>query len=274
MKKFLFALVVLFIAVVWILLANIPSRLIKPETNTTIRSASELNVGTVYFYPPFIYNESVGFDIALTTELCKQAGYHCHIVHESLAQLFTDLQAGKLDMAISALAITPERMRNFNFSVPYLTLNQTSFIGLKTVVPFTQLKKIKIGVVQDSLFERYLTKNPIAGASIVSYPYNNDLFAALTEQKIDLIFTDTPVAMYWVNKMNQEQNTKQLVLFNGPRGFPAQQLAIVIKKGDPLLLSHINQALATLIRQKSYEKMIKLYFNYADITIPLTGVVE
>jgi glutamine transport system substrate-binding protein len=261
MKKLLFALIVLFAAVAWIVLANIPNQASRAQINAAKHSLLDINVGTVYFYPPFIYNESIGFDMVLLEKLCKQAGYRCHIVPESLAQLFADLQQGKVDMAISAIARTPERSQDVDFSVPYLTLNQAGFIGLKSLAPLAQLKNIKIGVVQDSLFERYLRAKPLFSASVVSYPYNNDLFTALFEQKIDLIFTDMPVALYWKRKMNQEQNGRQLVVFEGPRDFPKQQLAIAVKKNDKMLLNNLNQSLAILMQQKAYQDSVDLYFS-------------
>jgi hypothetical protein len=252
----------------WVLLINLPKRDAPIAAETRVQDQAELKIGMVYFYPPFVYNESVGFDVLLGSKLCRQAGYHCRVVHESLNALLTDLQQHKLDMVISALALTKERTKQFDFTESYLVLKHPSFVGLKSLGALSQLKKFKIGVIQGSLFETYLDATPIKGARIVPYQYNEDLLAALVHKEIDLILTDAPVANYWVNKMNRTSAAHQLVLFSGPIGFPEQQLAIAVNKGDLLLQNRLNQALAAIARQGAYKKMVDLYFDANEIVVP------
>lgn len=86
--------------------------------------AETLRVGSETVYPPFEFFDSnsgkyVGFDIDLIDEVAKRAGFEPQILSMGLDGLIPALMSGSIDVAVSALTITPERAAKVDFTKPY-----------------------------------------------------------------------------------------------------------------------------------------------------------
>jgi chorismate mutase-like protein len=62
-----------------------------------------------------------GADIALARELALQLGLRAEFVPTSWSSLIADATAGRFDIAVGGISITPERQRSVLFSTPYLS---------------------------------------------------------------------------------------------------------------------------------------------------------
>ena len=87
-------------------------------------NAETLRVGSETVYPPFEFLDSasgkyVGFDIDLINAIGKKAGFDVQIYSMGLDGLVPALVSGSIDVALSALTITPERAAKVDFSDPY-----------------------------------------------------------------------------------------------------------------------------------------------------------
>src|SRR3990167_8156230 len=78
---------------------------------SSAQTSPVLRVCVGHFYPPFIYNYGSGFDIALANALCRQMNTTCVFYSTSLEEILTELRQGKLDLALGAISLTPERMQ-------------------------------------------------------------------------------------------------------------------------------------------------------------------
>lgn len=81
-------------------------------------------VGTDPTYAPFEMVDAAtqkltGFDIELIRSIAKAEGRQIRFVPIPFSGLIPALQAGRIDMAISSMNITPERAQNVDFSRPY-----------------------------------------------------------------------------------------------------------------------------------------------------------
>lgn len=90
----------------------------------TQAGAETLRVGSETVYPPFEFLDSnsgkyVGFDIDLIDEVAKRAGFEPQILSMGLDGLIPALMSGSIDVAVSALTITPERAAKVDFTKPY-----------------------------------------------------------------------------------------------------------------------------------------------------------
>lgn len=90
----------------------------------TQAGAETLRVGSETVYPPFEFLDSnsgkyVGFDIDLIDEVAKRAGFEPQILSMGLDSLIPALMSGSIDVAVSALTITPERAAKVDFTKPY-----------------------------------------------------------------------------------------------------------------------------------------------------------
>ena len=92
--------------------------------SSALRPSQTLRVGSETVYPPFEFLDSnsgkyVGFDIDLIDEVAKRAGFEPQILSMGLDGLIPALMSGSIDVAVSALTITPERAAKVDFTNPY-----------------------------------------------------------------------------------------------------------------------------------------------------------
>ncbi|HIF0232316.1 transporter substrate-binding domain-containing protein [Legionella bozemanae] len=168
--------------------------------------AQSLTIGIVAYDPPFSMsadqNHFFGFDIELMTELCKQIKAQCQFKPMLFNTLFTDLNAGKIDLAIAAITITKERQQAFLFSLPYLA-SEARFVTTKnnSIKALKNLNNKTIGIIKGSLFKQLITQD-FKTNSIKEYPSTNQLITALNQHEVDALLVDDFSADYWIANNN------------------------------------------------------------------------
>lgn len=173
--------------------------------------------------------------------------------------LFTDLNAGKIDLAIAAITITNERQRAFLFSLPYLA-SEARFVTTKNN-SITSLKKLNnkaIGIIRGSLFKQLITQK-FKINTIKEYPSTNQLISALNQHEVDALLIDDFSADYWIASNN--------TLFKGlGKPFPVGiGYGVMAKMDSTALINQINQALKHIEKNGFYLSLYKKYFH----TIPM-----
>ncbi|MGM9452000.1 transporter substrate-binding domain-containing protein [Legionella bozemanae] len=225
--------------------------------------AQSLTIGMVLNDPPFSMsadkNHFFGFDIELMTELCKQIKVQCQFKPMLFNKLFTDLNEGKIDLAIAAITITNERQRAFLFSLPYLA-SEARFITTanNSMHNLEKLTHKKIGIIEGSLFKELITQK-FKNNSIKEYPSTNQLITALSQQDVDVLLMDDFSADYWI-----ANNTTSFKGMGKP--FPLGiGYGIMAKMNSLTLINQINKALKHLEKNGVYLSLYQKYFH----TIPM-----
>ena len=89
----------------------------------TAYAADVLNVGAYPTNPPFEYkNESgtfEGFEVDIVNEAAKRIGMTTDIADLGFQALFAATTSKRIDVAISSITITPERLKSQSFTQPY-----------------------------------------------------------------------------------------------------------------------------------------------------------
>lgn len=222
-----------------------------------------LKFGVGYFYPPFIYSgthgEVYGFDVELVMALCKELNDTCTFSQDTLTENFKKMANRKLDGLIGAFSITNERKRQYDFAGPYFpdSMSYLSLANANIQIP-ADLAGKKIGVIQGSTFDIYLRQNFINNFRIQTYTTTEDLIAALSNKKVNIILLDTPVANYWIqNSGNQFSFAKGGYDLDIPF---VQGYGIALQPGNPQRVAEFNQALIKLINNGTYDAIKKRYF--------------
>ncbi len=88
-----------------------------------------LQVGSDTTYPPFesvdeATGEIVGFDVDVANAICEKINCTAEFNTTAWDGLFAALEAGEFDMAVSGISITEERDQTFDFTDPYLVVQQ------------------------------------------------------------------------------------------------------------------------------------------------------
>ncbi|MBQ9008886.1 MAG: transporter substrate-binding domain-containing protein [Clostridia bacterium] len=172
-----------------------------PATNGTMRVATELG------YVPFDYfrdGTAVGYDMELAYLFCESCGYGLEFLNMNFDGILPALQAGKCDLVLAGVSITPERAESNLFSDPYFS-GGTVMVVLKeeqekgTEGPvYSSLKTLntaRIGIPSGTSFDLMVQK-ALPGAKLSYYNSQSDLLTALDTGKIDAFPTDEPSIRY------------------------------------------------------------------------------
>jgi heat shock protein HslJ len=168
-----------------------------------IQEKGVMVVGVSGDYPPFSYytpeGQLDGFDIALMKEIGQKLGVEVLFQDVPFNQLLDKVQAGEIDAAIGAIAITPDRQERVAFTAPYLIGDVALLANADADIPDIQtaqdLAALKIGAEMGSDFADWLLAQVQSGAipqeNVSLYPDANQAMAALVDGMIDVVMVDT-----------------------------------------------------------------------------------
>lgn len=222
-----------------------------------------LTVAIDNFSPPFTMrganNQFYGFDVDLTTSICKQLNRSCVYKPMSFGKVLNAIYNKEADIGVGAIIITTERAVIVNFSTPYL-MSQSMFIGNKNKVnqKFTleDVKNNPVGAQMGTIYPQLLASIGIEAENITLYNEPETLIEALELGKINYALLDAPSAMYW-----QSQSSNTLVVLGEPfvYGFG---LGVAVRQDNLTLLSQINQAIHVYQESPDYQQSYKQYLSY------------
>ncbi len=168
----------------------------------SIQEKGKMVVGVSSGYPPFVYHtpegQLNGFDIALMKEIGKSLGVEVVFQDAPFDQLLNKVQAGEVDAAIGAIAITPARQEKVAFTAPYLqgdvALLANADANLPPLQQVEDLAKLKVGAETGTDFADWLRTQVENGAlpqeNIYLYPTIGQTVEALVDDVVDVVLVD------------------------------------------------------------------------------------
>lgn len=221
--------------------------------------AKDVVIGTIANSPPFEYrtevNQLSGFDIDIMKTLCNRMQLHCSFKIYEFSQLLSVLKEGNIDLAIAAISITPQRQKQFLFSLPYKTI-KLEFLTLakSNIQIISQLKNKRIGVDKNSFVQRYVKQKLNGQVNIKYYNKFSNLFYALEKNEVDAIAVEDYKGMYWL------ANNPGFKIVGNPF-LITDGYSIAANLGQKKLINQINRELKQMERDGTYIKIYELYFN-------------
>ena len=221
-------------------------------------------VGTDAAYAPFESQnekgEIVGFDIDVVKAVAAKAGIEVKFVNTPWEGIFNALGQGDRDMVVSAVTITDERKQTMDFSTPYFDAVQLIAVkdGSK-VAKFDDLKKLKVGVQTGTTGDEAVSK--LLGKTSTNIKRFESTPLALKELEsggVDAVVADNGVVIHYVAN-NPGGKFKTVA----DAEFVPEQYGIALKKGNSELLEKVNQGLAAIKSDGTYDKIYAKYFGQA-----------
>ncbi|AUH73923.1 arginine ABC transporter substrate-binding protein [Legionella sainthelensi] len=158
-------------------------------------------IGTPIYDPPYAVNDKVvgvtGLDIDVMNIICSRLKWDCHYVSMHYYDLFGALDSGKIDFALGALVITPDREGKYLFTLPYM-ISEGGFL-LKIDNPINSINELenkRIGVLQGREYLNYLSQNELNKYTVIGYKRPVDLVNALYNNEIDALFGNYLTVLY------------------------------------------------------------------------------
>jgi polar amino acid transport system substrate-binding protein len=219
-------------------------------------------VGTDAAYAPFESQapggDIIGFDVDVVKAVAAKAGMEVKFVNTPWEGIFKTLDTGERDMVVSAVTITDERKQTMDFSSPYF--NAFQLIAVKEgskVAKFDDLKKLKVGVqtgtTGDEVVQKLLGKT---SANIKRFESTPLALKELEAGGVNAVVADNGVVQHYIQN-NPAAKFKSV----SDASFTPEQYGIAIKKGNTELQKKINDALAAIQTDGSYDAIHMKYFG-------------
>lgn len=221
-----------------------------------------LTVGSDCDYPPFIWmdgEQPQGYEYDLMTEICDRMGLELsYLPPQKFDTLVPSVYTGgKMDVAVSSVTITEDRLDDVDFTEPYCDSNQ-SITVLKDsgYASRDDLAGKIVAVHSGTTGQDWATEN-LTDSTIVPYDDQSSAFAALAAGKADAFCEDLPIAQYMVANSYPECEIIEEI----PTG---EQYAIAVSKENPALLEALNEQLAALKEEGFLDDLYARYFEEAE----------
>lgn len=172
-------------------------RITADPTWAVLQRIGTLRVGTTGDYAPFSEERGgvlQGVDIELAQALAQSWGLKIEFVPTSWPTLRDDLRSRRFDLALSGITVTPERRRWADFSTPYYYDGKMAIARRENAPRFSSLAAIDqpgVRVLENpgGTNERFAREH-LRRATLVLYPDNRSIFAALVAGRGDVMITD------------------------------------------------------------------------------------
>ncbi|KFN91394.1 periplasmic-binding/permease component of an ABC superfamily amino acid transporter [Tetragenococcus muriaticus PMC-11-5] len=149
----------------------------EDERYDAIMERGELVVGLSADYAPYEFHatvdgedEIVGFDISIAQKIADDMGVDLHVEELGFDALLGALKTGKIDLIISGMTPTPERLQEVDFSDPYMNAQQRLVVREEDQDEYTdvnQFNGVPIGVQKQTTQEE-LAESELEGSQITS----------------------------------------------------------------------------------------------------------
>jgi len=174
------------------------------STLQRVRTTGALRVGLTGDYAPFSLEHPdgslSGTDVILAERLADTIagdgleGVEVHYIRTSWRTLLPDLLAGKFDVALGGISVTPDRLAAAAFTTPYHHGGKTFIArcadgGRYATLALADMPSVRLLVNPGGTNERFV-RAQFRHASITVVPDNRAVFAALLAGDGDLMVTD------------------------------------------------------------------------------------
>lgn len=236
------------------------------ETRTPAAGTSEnlLRIGISPTMPPLIFLESgepSGAEADFARALGKEWGLELQWVMLPWEEQIPALQDGKIDMVMSGMSITDERLGQVAFSLPYLRAGQMALVRREDENRYMGFSVIlstgRVGVERGSTGEQ-LVRQSFHGARKKAFDSIEKAADALAEGKIDLLIHDAPT-VWWLAARRSAQGLVPI-----QKLLTEEHLAWAVRGEDSALLDRVNRTLDQWNRDGTLEKIIKRWMPYAE----------
>ncbi|MGJ7918546.1 transporter substrate-binding domain-containing protein [Massilia sp. LXY-6] len=208
----------------------------------TARARGSLRIALEGTYPPFNFKDPktgqlTGYDVDVARLVTAKLGLKPEFVTTEWTAILSGLGAGKYDVIISQVNITPKRQQAFDFSQPYTYSTPQLIVRRNERIEYARLEDLKgkkVGVGQGSVFEQQAKAVP--GIDVKSYPAAPENLQDLAFGRVDAALNDSLMVAYLLK-------SSQLPIRAGARVGAVERTGIALRKGNPAFRAAVDKAL-------------------------------
>lgn len=248
-----------------------PLNRFNPQTKKLLpivfQSASELD------YPPFAVvrpdGTPDGFSVELLKEVAKAVDIEINITVGPWHEIKKRLEDGDIDV-LPLVSWSPEREHVFDFSAPYLRMSTIAIFvrkGERTIHDYVDLKNKEVMVMRGDTVHEYALKANLSDKLILTENFE-DALKLLSKGEHDAVIVQQLVGFELIKKLGisnlvnikVSQETSLRPVSKKVSDFE-QKFCFAVKKGDTVLLGLLNEGLAIVFANGTYDKLYSKWFT-------------
>ncbi|GAB3628152.1 cysteine ABC transporter substrate-binding protein [Pandoraea terrae] len=233
----------------------------------TVKSRGELMIGMEGTYPPFNFRdqngELQGFDVDVGKALASKLGVKPKFYTAEWSGLIGGLQAGKFDVVVNQVSITPQRRQSLDFSPPYAYSAVQVLQKRDDKQEYRSLEELKGKRVAVTLGSNFadLAKS-VPGIIVQTYPGMNEALGDLVSGRADAYLNDRLFVPYLIKTANVP------VRGGGLLKNTSNEIGIPYRKGNPDFSASVNGAMTSMRQDGTLATISKKWFG-TDVTRPV-----
>jgi len=226
-----------------------------------IRASGILRIGTEGTYAPFTYHDDAGkltgFDIEIGTEIAHRIGVKPHFIESRWDGLIAGLDIDRYDVVINDIAITDERKLKYDYSDPYITSHAVLIVASDntTIRSFDDLKGRKSANTPTSYVGRLAAAH---GAQVIPTQGFDESIDLVEAGRVDATVNDT---LSFLDYKKRQPDAKIRIAAVDTSPDDRSGAGVLIRKGNPKLRAALNEALAGLRKDGTYQRISRKYFG-------------
>ncbi|MFC0267421.1 transporter substrate-binding domain-containing protein [Kushneria aurantia] len=219
-------------------------------------------------YPPFYSRDASGewhgWEIDFTHELCARLDAQCEIVPLAWEGIIPALNIGKIDMIIGSMSATPARAKQIAFSDKYYD-TPTGLVALDStdIEPTPEgVSGAIIGVQSGSIQQdyAYVHFGGTAGAIRVYQTLDEEL-QDLVAGRLDGVLGDTLAMQPFIHSDEGQRCCEYRGNVAADPAILGAGVAVGLRQSDTDLLARVNEAIAAIRSDGTYQKISERYFD-------------
>jgi ABC-type amino acid transport substrate-binding protein len=202
------------------------------------------------------YNSAIfeGFEVDMIKALAELLDLELHYEVSLWSNILEKLYKGELDMICSAVTMTKSRQMILEFSKPYLDFQLCAVVNQGVVMnDLSSFHQKRIGIRTATEAEKYVMSQFPSNVTVHAET-NHELYKKLLAGRIDVLIDDSPIAGGFLHK----HKTLEIGMFMPDTN---SHYAIAMKKGDLKLKHQINDTMALLRKNGTYDAIFKKWFS-------------
>lgn len=216
-------------------------------------------------FAPFSYVNAAGQPVGLSVEMAQKACFEIHLTCEIKAVAFADLVPALLrgdgDAVISGVRTTPALLEKVILTRPYF-FSSGQFItrvGMPFDIPdIRTLAGRRVGFVKGTSHEVFL-QHYYDRSALTPFPTETEMLESLRTGKLDVAFTDSIHAAYWLKGTSSRQCCVTLGKALMDRATFTRGLAFLIRQDHETLREYFDYALDQVEENGEARKIMSRY---------------
>ena len=219
-----------------------------------------LKMATNASFAPYEFYENgkiVGIDAEIAAAVAEKLGMELVIEDMAFDSILTAVQNGSVDFGMAGMTVTPDRLKEVNFTISYAKGVQAIIVKEGSAITHVddlsaEGASYKVGVQLGTTGDIY-SSGDFGEDRVTQYTTGNEAVAALLKGDVDCVIIDNePAKAYVANNAG----TKIL-----ETTYADEDYAICVSKANEELLDQLNEAIAELIADGTVKNIVAKYIK-------------